>query len=82
MKRKSQSGVALVITLIMLSMVTLMAVVFLAISRSEKASVTVISNQADARLMADAGLARAVSRSRPRISASDCARQFATRMRW
>ncbi|MCF7763683.1 MAG: pilus assembly PilX N-terminal domain-containing protein [Verrucomicrobia bacterium] len=62
MKRKSQSGVALVITLIMLSMVTLMAVVFLAISRSEKASVTVISNQADARLMADAGLARAVSR--------------------
>ena len=61
MKRSSQRGVALVITLIMLSLVTLMAVVFLAVSRREKASVTVTNEQTDARLMAESGTARALS---------------------
>ena len=67
MNRKSQHGVALVITLIMLSMVTLMAVVFLSISRSEKASVTVTSDRVDARLMTDAALARAQAEIGARI---------------
>ena len=36
MNRKSQHGVALVITLLMLSVVTFMAVAFLALSRRER----------------------------------------------
>lgn len=61
MKRNHQNGVALVVTLLMLSAVTLMAVVFLGVSRREKASVTVTADQTDAKLMADAALARAQS---------------------
>lgn len=59
MKRQRQRGVALVITLVMLSVVTLMAVTFLAISRRERASVAVANDQNTARLMADTALARA-----------------------
>lgn len=70
MNRKSQRGVALVITLIMLSMVTLMAVVFLSVSRSQKASVAVTANQVDSRLMTDAALARAVAEIASRILAT------------
>jgi len=66
----AQSGVALVITLIMLSLVTLMAVVFLAVSRREKISVTVTNDQTDSRLMAEAGTARAVSEIIARILAT------------
>jgi hypothetical protein len=71
MKPQSQRGVALVITLIMLSVVTVMAVVFLGISRRERASVGVIANQTDARLAAEAGLARAQAELLGRIAASD-----------
>ena len=46
-------------SLIMTSVVTLMAVVFLAVSRRERSSVRVAEVQSDARLMAEAGLARA-----------------------
>jgi Tfp pilus assembly protein PilX len=66
-RRSSQRGIALVITLLMLAVVTLMAVVFLAISRREKSSVTVVSDLTDARLMADAGLARAQAEVASRI---------------
>ena len=66
----AQAGVALVITLIMLSLVTLMAVVFLAVSRREKISVTVTNDQTDSRLMAEAGTARAVSEIMARILAA------------
>ncbi|MCI0536297.1 MAG: hypothetical protein L0Z50_13840, partial [Verrucomicrobiales bacterium] len=59
MNRQKQRGVALVITLLMLSVVTFMAVVFLAVSRREKAAVVASSDLTDAKLMADAGLARA-----------------------
>jgi hypothetical protein len=60
MKRyRQQQGVALVITLLMLSVVTFMAVVFLAVSRREKAAVTASADFIDAGLMADAALARA-----------------------
>ncbi|MDB6028826.1 MAG: hypothetical protein JWM68_5049, partial [Verrucomicrobiales bacterium] len=59
MKRQSQRGVALVITLIMLSVITLLAVAFLAMSRRNKESVGNSQNQADAKEMANGGLARA-----------------------
>lgn len=59
MRRASQHGIALVITLIMLSVVTVMAVIFLGISRRERASVGVTANLTDARLATDAGIARA-----------------------
>ncbi len=61
MKRNSQSGVALVITLIMLSVITLLAVAFLGTTRRERTSVTVTSAQIDAKLMADAALSRAIA---------------------
>ncbi|MGA1235660.1 MAG: hypothetical protein ACO34E_02220 [Limisphaerales bacterium] len=71
MKLQRQRGVALVITLIMLSVVTVMAVVFLGISRRERFSVAVTGNQTAARLAADAGLARAQSELLSRIAASN-----------
>ena len=55
----SQSGVALVITLIMLAVITFMAVTFLVVSRNEKGSVTVQTDQTIARLAADAAFQRA-----------------------
>lgn len=54
-----QRGVALVITLVMLSVVTLMAITFLAVSRRERAAVAVAEYQSTARSMADSALARA-----------------------
>jgi hypothetical protein len=59
MKLPSQRGVALVITLIMLSVITVIAVAFLAISRRERASVTQKANSVDAELAAYSALERA-----------------------
>ncbi|MDD9865825.1 MAG: hypothetical protein OXS32_05730 [Verrucomicrobiales bacterium] len=59
---RAQRGAALVITLIMLGMVTAMAVVFLSISRRERASVAVITDQAGAQLMAETATAQALSK--------------------
>ena len=56
---RAQAGVALVITLVMLSIVTLMAITFLAVSRRERAAVTVIEEQTRARQMAESAVARA-----------------------
>ena len=53
--RKSQRGVALVITLILLSVTLLMALAFLAISNRERGSVNTSIDTATARLAADAG---------------------------
>jgi len=69
MKHKSQRGVALVITLIMLAIVTVMAVLFLGTSRRERSSVTLSKNLTDAKLAADAGQARALSEVVARITA-------------
>ena len=69
MKRKSQRGIALVITLIMLAMVTLMAVLFLGVSRRERASVTVTTSLTDAKLAAETGQARALAEVIARITA-------------
>ena len=52
-------GVALVITLILLGVVTFMALAFLALSRRERGSVTTVTDTASARLAADAALAKA-----------------------
>ncbi|HEY3760951.1 MAG TPA: hypothetical protein VGN23_04325 [Verrucomicrobiae bacterium] len=57
--RKSQKGIALVITLLMLSVTLIMALAFLAISRRERASVTTTTDAANARLATDAALASA-----------------------
>jgi hypothetical protein len=54
-----QSGVALIITLILLAVVTVMAVAFLASSRRERGAVTTTTDTASARLAADAALASA-----------------------
>lgn len=58
MKHKNESGVALVITLVMLAVVTLMAITFLAVSRRERAAVGVTDDQAMSRLMADTATER------------------------
>src|ERR1039457_4955591 len=57
--RQSEEGVALVITLILLSVVTFMAITFLALSRRERSAVSTVTDTASARLAADAALANA-----------------------
>lgn len=59
LQAQHQRGVALVITLVMLSVVTLMAVTFLAVSWREKGAVAVAEYQTTARLQADSAVARA-----------------------
>lgn len=55
----SRRGVALVITLIMLSVVTITAIAFLSVARRERSAVQAAGEQADARIAADAALSRA-----------------------
>ncbi|MCC6232528.1 MAG: hypothetical protein IT580_07785 [Verrucomicrobiales bacterium] len=69
-RRQQQQGIALITTLIMLSVVTLMAVAFLAVSRRERASVTTSSDRLDARAMAEAALQRAEAEVISRVRAS------------
>jgi hypothetical protein len=57
--RHSQRGVALIITLILLSVVLFMAITFLALSRRERNAVATVTDTAGARLAADAALANA-----------------------
>ncbi len=56
---RSQRGVALVLTLILLSVALVMTLAFLAISGREQGSVTTQTDTATTRLAADAGLAAA-----------------------
>ncbi len=53
-----ERGVALVITLIMLSVITFMAIAFLVLSRGERTSVSTATDQSIARLAADNALER------------------------
>ena len=55
----SQSGVALIITVIMLSVITFLAVAFLALSGREKGAVKIATDQTTARLATDAAFVRA-----------------------
>jgi hypothetical protein len=57
--RHPQQGMALVITLILLSVTLIMAVAFLSISRREREAVSTTTDSASARLAADAALANA-----------------------
>src|SRR5258708_17873562 len=70
MKRPSQRGVALVITLIMLSVITVIAVAFLAISRRERATVTQKANSVDAELAANSARERAIAQILASIAAT------------
>jgi hypothetical protein len=56
---RSEKGIALVITLVMLAIVTVMAIIFLGLSRRERASVKVDEDISTARYMADAASERA-----------------------
>src|SRR5690349_11660764 len=56
---KREKGIALVITLVMLAVVTVMAIVFLAVTRRERSSVKLAEETAVAKDMADAALERA-----------------------
>ena len=55
------SGVALVITLVLLSIITFMAVTFLVVSRSQHGSVVIETDMANARLTADSARERAIA---------------------
>ena len=57
--RRSQSGMALVITVILIAVVTFMALAFLAVSRRERNSVTTTTDTTTAQLAADDALAAA-----------------------
>ena len=57
--RPSERGVALIITLILLAVVTFMALTFLAVSRRERNAVTTTTDTASAQLAADDALASA-----------------------
>jgi hypothetical protein len=59
--------VALVITLVMLSVVTLMAITFLAVSRRQRAAVSLGDDQAVCRHMGEAALARAETEIMARV---------------
>src|SRR3954465_9290438 len=56
---ESEKGIALVITLVMLAIVTVMAIVFLGLSRRERSSVKVDEDMSTSRYMADAANERA-----------------------
>ncbi|MBL9127587.1 MAG: hypothetical protein JNL97_08070, partial [Verrucomicrobiales bacterium] len=69
-RRPSQRGIALITTLIMLSVVTLMAVAFLAVSRRERSSVTTSTDRVDAKAMAEIALQRAEAEIVARVLAA------------
>ncbi len=69
-RRQDRRGVALVITLIMLSIITVLAVSFLALSRRDRASVAVAQTQTGSRLMAEAAQAHAQAEVMSRVVAS------------
>lgn len=58
-QRTSRMGVALVITLLMLSVITFLAIAFLAMTSRDKAAVSATQDMENAKAMSDAALARA-----------------------
>src|SRR5437868_6382189 len=58
-RRNSQQGVALVVTLILLAVITFMAVTFLVVSRHERERVTTQSSQSDSKFGVEAGVEQA-----------------------
>jgi hypothetical protein len=70
MKPSSQRGVALVITLIMLAVVTFMATAFLTLSRRERGAVKVSTDESTAQLLAQMAADQAVAQTAARILAT------------
>src|SRR5262249_26949760 len=68
--RHSSAGVALVITLILLSVITFMAVTFLVVSRSEHNSVATDTDQTASRLASEGAQERAITELNGRVMAS------------
>jgi hypothetical protein len=60
--RNPQSGIALVITLILLSVTAFMTITFLILSQRERGAVSVEANQTDARLAAETAVQQATAR--------------------
>ena len=58
-RRSNRSGIALIVTLIMLSVITFMAVTFLVLSQRERGSVSTTTDQNVASMAADAAVERA-----------------------
>ena len=69
LKKSPEKGIALVITLVMLAIVTVMAIVFLGVSRRERASVKVVEDIATANMMADAAAERAKAEAIAKMAA-------------
>jgi hypothetical protein len=59
MRRSSESAIALVMTLVMLSVITVVTVAFLALTQRERLAVAQSTQQGDAEFMAEAGAERA-----------------------
>lgn len=59
MKRREQQGVALVVTLILLAIITIVVVAFLGVTQRNRALTSTATDQINAQFMADAGLERA-----------------------
>lgn len=70
-QRQQERGIALVVTLIMLSVITFTAVAFLFLSRTERSAVTVSTDLTDAKMMADHALGRAQAELAARMMAND-----------
>ena len=68
--KSPESGIALVITLVMLAIVTVMAIVFLGVSQRERASVKVGEDIATANYMADAAAERAKAEAVAKMAAA------------
>ncbi|HEY3863759.1 MAG TPA: hypothetical protein VGO59_17930 [Verrucomicrobiae bacterium] len=68
-RRRGARGIALVITLLMLSVITFLAITFLYMSRRNQAAVTTSLDSGTARGMSDAGLARAQAEILAQMSA-------------
>src|SRR5687768_8501105 len=68
--KQKQKGIALVITLVMLAVVTVMAIVCLAVTRRERSSVIVTQETAVAKDMADAALERAKTEALAKMNSS------------
>jgi hypothetical protein len=69
LQNRLERGIALVITLVMLAIVTVMAIVFLGVSRRERASVKLVEDIATANMMADAAGERAKAEAIAKMAA-------------
>lgn len=75
-RRARQQGVALVVTIVLLAVITFLAVVFLALTGRESGAVKVSVNQSLARQSAEAGFERAKAQLLARILATTNAADF------